>query len=163
MAIGGHAYEILRHLQPFGTPLIALFGAVPALRARRAPSPPSAPVRNLHFPVDVAGAKPYRPDPARILSGDPVQTATYLFVSPDKRFSVGLWTCRRGKWRIDFGEHEFISILEGIVDVTDAEGTVRTYRAGDAFVSPLGFSGIWDVIEPVTKHFVLYAEPSAHG
>ena len=162
MAIGGHSLDILRHLHAVGGPLLALLGSMPALRMRRAAGGPSAAgeaVRNLHFPVDRSKSKPYRPARERILSGDPVQTATYLFASDDKRFSVGLWTCQPGKWRIDFGEHEFIHILEGLVEVTDAEGAKRTYRPGDTFVSPMGFSGTWDVIEPVTKHFVLYAEP----
>ena len=75
---------------------------------------------------------------------------------PDKLFAAGIWTCRPGKFRIDFGRDEFIHLLEGVVIVTDAEGTAKTYRAGDAFVTPKGFSGTWDVIEPVKKHFTYY-------
>lgn len=164
LAIGGHVFDTLRALHAHGGPLLALLGAVPTLKLRRRSQPAvmhsDAIQKNRHFPVDLSKSKPYRPEATRILSGDPVQTATYLFASNDKRFSVGTWTCQRGKWRIDFGEHEFIHILDGVVDVTDAEGEVRTYRAGDTFVSPLGFSGTWDVIEPVMKHFVLYAEPA---
>ncbi|KMO38678.1 hypothetical protein VQ03_16670 [Methylobacterium tarhaniae] len=91
-----------------------------------------------------------------ILSGDPVQTVTYIYTSPDNLFAAGIWTCEIGKFRIDFGRAEFIQILEGEVIVTDAEGSSRTYRAGDAFVTPKGFSGTWDVIAPIKKHFTWY-------
>lgn len=161
MGIRGHAVAVVRQI-PFGGALLAVLkGALARPRAPARAAVPGGTVKNRHFPVDTAASPPYRPDGPRILSGDPVQTATYLFVSADQRFSVGYWTCRPGKWRIDFGDHEFIQILSGVVEVTDAAGETRTYRAGDAFISPAGFSGTWDVIEPVTKHFVLYAEPPA--
>ena len=159
MAFGGHTLDILRHVHGLGGPLLAFLGAMPAarlIRRRIARSSPQRPAKNHDFPVDPAKAERSRPDPAQVLSGDPVQTTNFLYISDDKRFLVGLWTCRRGKWRIDFPHHEFIQILEGVVAVTDAEGETRTYRAGDAFVTPRGFSGTWDVIEPITKHFVLY-------
>ncbi len=51
---------------------------------------------------------------------------------------------------------EVLDVPVGVVTVTDAEGRSKTYRAGDAFVTPKGFSGTWDVIEPVRKHFTYY-------
>ena len=48
------------------------------------------------------------------------------------------------------------SAMRSRVVVTDAEGCARTYRAGDAFVTPKGFSGTWEVIEPIKKHFTWY-------
>jgi uncharacterized cupin superfamily protein len=41
----------------------------------------------------------YRPQADRILSGDPVQTATNLFQSADGRFNSGIWEARRQAWR----------------------------------------------------------------
>ncbi len=160
MGIAVHLAEALRQLHHAGGTAVALLGFVPALARRRGPRKASAGVcvGNLHFPADLSPARPLETEAARIIAGNPAQTASDLFVSADKRFSVGLWTCQPGKWRIDFGAHEFIHLLEGVVVVTDAGGAARTYRAGDSFVSPAGFSGTWDVIEPVTKHFVLYVE-----
>jgi len=43
-----------------------------------------------------------------------------------------------------------------VVKLTDADGNVETYRAGDSFLIPSGFSGSWETIEPVRKFFVIY-------
>ena len=51
-------------------------------------------------------------------------------------------------------EERFVDLV--YQPVTDAEGLSKTYRAGDAFVTPAGFSGTWDVIEPIKKHFTWY-------
>ncbi len=100
--------------------------------------------------------EPYRPDPEKILSGDPVQRAVVLYTSADGRFTSGLWSCEPGAWRATFTEHEFCQILTGHIVVTDADGTRHEYRVGDAFVMPAGFTGSWDVIEPSSKRFVCY-------
>jgi uncharacterized protein len=98
----------------------------------------------------------YRPDADRIISGNPVQTAWNLFTSADGRFSSGIWECQPGKWRVVFSESEFCHWLAGVVEVTGDDGSVRTYRAGDAFVMPAGFTGIWDVQEPSKKYYAFY-------
>ncbi|KQP96629.1 cupin domain-containing protein [Methylobacterium sp. Leaf117] len=150
--------EIARLIHTFAMPVMALLGALPSFR--RVPSPPplrEGPTRSTYdFPAVQPAATPYWPERACILSGKPQQTATYIYRSPDDLFAAGIWTCEPGKFRIDFGRAEFIQLIEGVVTVTDADGTVRTYRAGDAFVTPAGFSGTWDVIEPVKKHFTWY-------
>jgi uncharacterized cupin superfamily protein len=33
---------------------------------------------------------------------------------------------------------------------------VRRYGAGDAFVSPAGFTGTWEVREHARKHYAIY-------
>ena len=98
----------------------------------------------------------YRPPGDRILSGDPVQTAWNLFTSADGRFNSGIWESQPGKWRCVFTESEFCQILAGVLVVTGDDGSVATYRAGDAFVSPAGFTGTWEVVEPVRKHYAFY-------
>ena len=32
----------------------------------------------------------------------------------------------------------------------------RTFRAGDAFVSPAGFTGTWEIVEPAKKLYAYY-------
>lgn len=98
----------------------------------------------------------YRPAADRILAGDPIQTAWNLFTSADGRFHSGIWESQPGKWRCVFTESEFCQILAGILIVTGDDGSVATYRAGDAFVSPAGFTGTWEVVEPVRKHYAFY-------
>ncbi|WP_375465875.1 cupin domain-containing protein [uncultured Methylobacterium sp.] len=151
--------EIARLLHTFGGPMLAFLSSVPALRRPAAPPPPllDGPAKkNTDFPAVQPSAAIYWPEKSHILSGRPRQTATYVYESPDKLFAAGIWTCEPGKFRIDFGRDEFIHLLEGVVTVTDAEGFSKTYRAGDAFVTPAGFSGTWEVVEAVKKHFTYY-------
>lgn len=119
--------------------------------------PPSLPFASM---IDFAGqlpaCEPYRPLAERILAGDPVQTAHNFYSSPDGRFHSGIWTCQPGKWRVVFTEHEFCQLLEGVLVVTGDDGLERTFRAGDAFVSPSGFTGIWEVLEPAKKVYAIY-------
>ncbi|MCJ2074252.1 cupin domain-containing protein [Methylobacterium sp. E-025] len=151
--------EIARLLHTFAGPVAAFLAVVPGLRRPAGPPPPvldGPTMTNVDFPAVRPPSATYWPERSCILSGRPEQTATYVYESPDKLFAAGIWTCRPGKFRIDFGRDEFIHLLEGVVTVTDAEGRSKTYRAGDAFVTPKGFSGTWDVIEPVRKHFTYY-------
>lgn len=136
----------------------AAHGAVPAAPGAAVPRWTAPGHRRLSG--FAAPAEPYAWPRSHILSGNPVQTATYIYTSPDNLFAAGIWTCEIGKFRIDFGRAEFIQILAGVVIVTDAEGVSKTYRAGDAFVTPKGFSGTWDVIEPIKKHFTWYGSGS---
>lgn len=110
--------------------------------------------------IDFAGplpyAQPYRPVADRILAGDPVQTSHNVFTSADGRFHAGIWTCEPGKWRVVFTENEFCKLTQGVLVVTGDDGVERTFRAGDAFVSPSGFTGIWEVLEPATKVYAIY-------
>ncbi len=61
-----------------------------------------------------------------------------------------------GKWRVVFTEHEFCHLLAGEIITTGDDGFERTWRAGDSFVSPAGFTGYWDVRSPARKHYVVY-------
>lgn len=120
-----------------------------------ASSPPAIPAV-----IDFAGPLPepleYRPAADRILGGDPVQRAWNLYGSADGRFQSGIWECARGRWRVVFTESEFCHLLAGVIVVTGDDGSERTYRAGEAFVSPAGFTGVWDVREPARKYYAIY-------
>lgn len=118
------------------------------------PEPSLPPLVSFRAPLPKG--ETYRPAADRILSGDPMQTAWNLFTSADGRFSSGIWESQPGKWRCVFTESEFCQILSGILVVTGDDGQLATYRAGDAFVSPAGFTGTWDVVETVRKHYAFY-------
>lgn len=110
--------------------------------------------------VDFAGPAPepaqWRPPAERVVSGDPLQRAWNYYTSADGRFSAGIWTCEPGKWRVVFTESEFCTLLAGEILVTGDDGSERLLRAGDAFVSPAGFTGYWDVRIPARKYYVIY-------
>ncbi len=98
----------------------------------------------------------YAPPAERILAGNPQQTGYVLFESADKRFCSGIWECEPGKWRVVFSESEFCQLLAGTIIVSGDDGAVRTFKAGDAFVSPAGFTGTWEVVERAKKYYVFY-------
>lgn len=110
--------------------------------------------------VDFSGPKPppteWRPPAERIVAGDPAQRAWNLYSSADGRFHAGIWECQPGKWRVIFTENEFCQLWTGRIVVTGDDGSVRTYGAGEAFVSPAGFTGYWEVLEPARKYYVIY-------
>lgn len=110
--------------------------------------------------VDLQGPAPapqeWRPAAERIVSGDPLQRAWNYYSSADGHFSAGIWECGVGKWRVVFTESEFCQLLAGEILVTGDDGSERLWRAGDAFVSPAGFSGYWDVRVPARKYYVIY-------
>ena len=99
-----------------------------------------------------------RPDPSKVLAGDPVHT-TWNLEDSDGLY-CGLWQSTPGKWRIAYTEEEYCHMLEGCSVITNAQGQSFTVRAGDSFVVPRGFVGTWEVLETTTKRFVIH-EPAA--
>jgi hypothetical protein len=71
--------------------------------------------------------------------------------------SSGFWASQPGKVDVTYMEDEFCYILEGRVRLADAAGRVEEYKAGDAFVIPRGFKGVWETVEPVKKYYVIHA------
>jgi uncharacterized cupin superfamily protein len=59
---------------------------------------------------------------------------------------VAFWESEPGALRsYNFPKDEFIYVLEGSVVTTDADGTTHTFHAGDAFVLPKGWVGLWNM------------------
>lgn len=95
------------------------------------------------------------PRPDRLLSGNPLRTTWNHYEHAG--VSAGTWACEVGTWRIAFPQEkeEFFCVLEGRIRITDAAGRVREFGPGDACVIPGGFAGVFEVIEPVRKHYVI--------
>ena len=96
-----------------------------------------------------------RPDPAKVVSGDPVLT-TWNIEERGPRY-CGLWQSTPGKWRISYEEWEYVHILKGVSVLTDALGQETVLRAGDSFIIRPGFSGTWEVLETTLKDYVILA------
>ncbi|MGI1663052.1 cupin domain-containing protein [Palleronia sp. KMU-117] len=94
-----------------------------------------------------------RPDPARLISGDPVHR-TWNAEDHDGLYA-GVWESTPGAWRVVYDEWEFCHILAGHSVLTADTGEVHVLRAGDAFVIRPGFSGTWEVIETTRKEYVI--------
>ena len=94
-----------------------------------------------------------RPDPARVLSGDPVFT-TWNIEERDTLY-CGIWQCTPGKWRISYDEWEYCRIVSGVSVISEDGGAARIVRTGDSFILRPGFQGTWEVLETTVKDYVI--------
>lgn len=100
-------------------------------------------------------ARRLRDLPGRVLKGDPHHESTVFFADAKGEVIAGTWTSTPGTWRAFSHRDEFCHIVTGHVRLIGDDGTVRTFKTGDAFMIPNGFSGCWEVVETTTKHFVV--------
>jgi uncharacterized cupin superfamily protein len=107
----------------------------------------------LRVTADAAPPEVTRPDPAKVLAGDPVHT-TWNAEERDGLY-CGIWQSTPGTWRISYDEWEYCRILSGVSILTEDGGTPQTVRAGDSFILRPGFSGTWEVVETTTKDYVI--------
>ncbi|ANJ59070.1 cupin domain-containing protein [Pseudomonas silesiensis] len=100
----------------------------------------------------------YRPDPAKVLKGDPEQVVYNHYNSPCGQLNAGVWEGAVGQWHVNFTEHEYCEIVQGVSVLRDNDGNSKTVRAGDRFVIPAGFRGTWEVLEPCRKIYVAFEQ-----
>lgn len=94
-----------------------------------------------------------RPDPARVIAGDPVHTTWNI--EDAGGLYCGLWHSTPGAWRVAYTEWEYFRILSGVSVLTGDDGTAVTLRAGDAWIIRPGFAGTWEVVEATLKDYVI--------
>ncbi|MEZ5500197.1 MAG: cupin domain-containing protein [Steroidobacteraceae bacterium] len=99
-----------------------------------------------------------RPAPERLLAGQPLQSVANYYSDASQQFHVGRWRSTAGKWRVSYTEHEFCHLLGGRVRLYDAAGKVQEFGAGESFVVPAGFNGIFEVLEPCEKLYAIFDE-----
>jgi len=63
-----------------------------------------------------------------------------------------VWECEPSTFDWTYSEKETCYLLEGEVIVKTDEETVH-FKAGDIVVFPAGLSCVWEVIQPVRKHY----------
>ncbi len=102
------------------------------------------------------------PVDGRVLAGNPRQTIWNVFSDAQGQFHAGKWASSPGRWRVRYTEIEFCYLLSGQVVIESQSGVRHEFRAGDAFVIPQGFSGIWDVQAPTEKLYVIFEAPFAN-
>jgi len=88
--------------------------------------------------------------------GSQQEAAVELWASPDGRVSLGLWECTPGRFTADRStSSEFCHFLSGRVEMTHQDGSVQSFGPGDAITLPMGWKGIWRVVEHVRKIYVI--------
>jgi len=97
------------------------------------------------------------PREERRLRGNPKRTTWNHFTNASGEVHAGIWACEQGSWRIAFAPNkdEYFYVLEGRCRVIDEQGQVAEAGPGDALVIPAGFKGVFEVVEPVRKHYVI--------
>ncbi|MBV4461294.1 cupin domain-containing protein [Pseudomonas sp. COR58] len=117
---------------------------------------------NIQNVVDISQtaseAERYRPDPAKVLKGDPEQAVSNQYDSPCGQMNVGVWEGAVGQWTVNYTEHEYCEILQGVSVLRDNDGNAKTLRVGDRFVIPAGFRGTWEVLEACRKIYVIFEQ-----
>lgn len=93
--------------------------------------------------------------PDRVVEGDPHHQSRTLFRNAAGDVIAGTWTSTPGKWHAFTDRDEFCCIVSGHVRLISEDGTVLTFKTGDAFLIPNGFRGFWEVLSTTTKHFVI--------
>ena len=80
----------------------------------------------------------------------------------DGKVQFGVWEADASKTKlIDYPFTEYVLMLSGVLAVTNDDGTSREYKAGDTFVIPKGFTGIWHVRERMKKQHIKIGDPAA--
>jgi uncharacterized cupin superfamily protein len=103
-------------------------------------------------------AERYRPAAEKILKGEPDQAVYNHYASPCGQFAAGVWEGEVGQWTVNYTEHEYCEIVQGVSVLRDQDGHAKTLRAGDRFVIPAGFKGTWEVLESCRKIYVLFEQ-----
>jgi uncharacterized cupin superfamily protein len=113
--------------------------------------------RILHFRAATGEPEIDYPKPERLVRGNPRRATVNLYTDPSGRLSSGVWSCEAGAWKIDFpqGKDEYFHVLEGRIRITGETGVAEEFGPGDAGVIPAGFKGLFEVLEPVRKHYVV--------
>ena len=63
-----------------------------------------------------------------------------------------IWACGVSKFDYFYDDKETCHVLEGQVTVS-AEGQTVSFGPGDIVIFPKGLSCVWDVTQPVRKHY----------
>lgn len=69
-------------------------------------------------------------------------------------FSWPIWTCEKSVFPWEYETQETCYFLDGLVDVTNSKnGETVQVGKGDLVTFPKGLKCIWNVIQPVRKHY----------
>lgn len=97
------------------------------------------------------------PKNERLVSGKPERCTQNHFANDSGEVFAGVWSSEVGSWRIEMGasEDEFFFVTHGRCRLTDDVGNVFECAAGESLVIPAGFKGVFEVVEALTKHYVI--------
>ena len=98
------------------------------------------------------------PDEDKRIKGKPRRVTNEYFANALHGVRAGTWQAEAGSYRVELADtkHEFFHITSGRVQVSQPDGSdAKSYAAGDTGIIPPGFKGIFEIIEPASKFWVV--------
>lgn len=92
----------------------------------------------------------------KVLSGNPKHFGRFDLGGFETRQMVGVWECTSGKFEYTYPGDEICTLLAGRIRVTEKNGTVHEYKAGDTFFTVKGETVVWEVLEKIRKIFFIH-------
>ncbi|MDZ4093571.1 MAG: cupin domain-containing protein [Paracoccaceae bacterium] len=73
--------------------------------------------------------------------------------------SAGVWVGQPGSLRVrPRAHHEIFSVTAGLIRLEAEDGSTYRIGPGESAYIPKGWSGIWQTVQPTTKHYTLIVE-----
>ena len=95
-------------------------------------------------------------DPFVIKGEQPVQHDSNAFTNDAENLFVGMWDSTAFESEmLPFPCHEFVLLLEGEITITEEDGTVNVFTAGDVFMVPKGTVCSWKITGYVNKFYCM--------
>jgi len=95
-------------------------------------------------------------DPFVIKSGNPVQHDSNAFTNDAGNLFIGMWDSTAFESEmLPFPCYEFVQLLEGEITITEQDGTVNVFGAGDVFMVPEGTVCSWKTTGYVKKFYCM--------
>jgi uncharacterized cupin superfamily protein len=97
-----------------------------------------------------------------VLSGFADELGAVHFESPDGTLVIGTWqSTPYAEMLTNENSTEYSSILSGKVAITNPDGSVETFGAGERYVLPAGVTVRFEVTETMRKVYVLVTDKGA--
>jgi uncharacterized protein len=99
-------------------------------------------------------------NPVWVAAGTPDEASQVVHASDDGKFIIQVWECRSPvELNLqDYPCDEFMTLIDGEVEVTDTEGNTKRLSAGDSFFLKKGHSGLWRQPGRLRKYSVCYLD-----
>ena len=95
-------------------------------------------------------------DPDDFTTGDRTELISHHYTTGDRSIMTGVWECAPCKEEIEaYPVYEMMTVLDGSVTVTDADGQAETYEAGDTFFIPKGTRCTWEITKKMRKFYMI--------
>lgn len=88
-----------------------------------------------------------------VVAGKPSMKTWIQHTSADGSMISGTWEATPGTYHATYKGYEFVHLMAGRIKITPDGGKAVVVGPGDAFVVEPNFKGIWEIMEPVRKHF----------